>query len=247
MTDAVNAGSMPTMVKEAGPSHNATELPPGTLRVPMRAAGAALAVSGLLLAASTPLHPNILDGRDLADIVQTTTAWRAVHAAWVVSSLLNIFGAAGIVAAHRGRLGRSGQAGLVITIVGATATAYLMFLELVAFPPIARDAPELLGDLFDRHGPLFGSPLALALSALAVGLPAGFVVLGLAAARCGIHTRAGVALAASTVAFEALAVGFVPILGPLSAVAFGAVLSWWGWLLWREGHTAGCAVPDGTP
>jgi hypothetical protein len=214
------------------------ELPPGTIHVPLRAAGVSLAASGLLLAASTPLHPDILDGRDLAGIVQATSTWTAVHAAWLVSSLLDILGAAGIVAAHRGRLGRAGQAGLAITIVGATATAYLMFLELVAFPPVARDAPQLLADLFDVHGPLFGTPLALALTALAGGLPAGFVVLGLAAARCGIQARAGVALTAGTMAFEVFAVGFVPVLGVVSAVAFGAVLAWWGLLLWREGQSA---------
>lgn len=223
------------------------ELPAGTIQVPMRAAGAALAMSGLLLAASTPLHPNILGGRDLAEIVQTTSAWRAVHVAWVVSALLNIFGAAGIVAAHRGRLGRSGQAGLAMTIVGATATAYLMFLEVVAFPPVARDAPQLLGDLFDRHGPMFGSPLILALTALAVALPIGFATLGVAATRCGIHARAGAALVTGTVAFEAFAVGFVPVLGPLSAVAFGAVLAWWGVLLWRDGQSAVSAQRPARP
>lgn len=217
---------------------DAPELPPGTLRVPLRAAGAALAVSGVLLAVSTPMHPNILDGRDLAEIVGETASWRAIHLAWVVSSLLNIFGAAGIVALHRGRLGRLGQAALAVTIVGATTTAYLMFLEAAAFPLVAHDAPELLGDLLNRDGPLLGSPLLSALSALAAGLPVGFVALGVAAARCGIHARAGAALAASIVAFETLAIFFVPVLGPVAAVAFGAVLSWWGWLLWSAGRTA---------
>lgn len=234
---------MTTMIRGAGALHHPAELPPGTIRVPLRAAGAALAVSGVLLAVSTPVHPNILDGRDLADAVRETASWRAIHVAWVVSSLLNIFGVAGIVAVHGGRLGRPGQAALALTIIGTTATACLMSLEAVAFPPVAHDAPELLGALLNLDGPLLGSPLLLALSAAAAVLPVGFVALGVVVARCDIHARAGVALAATTVAFETLAIFFVPVLGPVAAVAFGAVLGWWGWLLWRAGRDAIWAEP----
>ncbi len=238
MTDALDTDTTPRVAEKAGTSHDLTELPPGTLRVPLRAAGAALAISGLLLAALTPFHPSILGVRDIAAVVRETTMWRAIHLAWVVSSLLNIFGAAGIVAAYRGRLGRPGQAALAVTIVGATATAYVMFLEAVAFPQIARDSPELIGDLFNRDGPMLSSPPVFALTALAAGLLVGFAALGVAAARSGVHVGAGAALAASAAAFAAFEGAFIPVVGLLSTLAFSAVLLWWGWLLWRDGRNA---------
>lgn len=108
---------------------------------------------------------------------------------------------------------RAAEAALAVTIMGATATACLMFLEAVGLPPVAHDAPALLGDLLNLDGPLLGSPLLLALSALAAVLPVGFVALGVVAERRDIHARAG-------------------------AMAVGVVLSWWGWLLWAAGRNA---------
>jgi uncharacterized membrane protein len=66
----------------------------------------------------------------------------------------------------------------------------------------------------------------------APGLFLGLGMIGAAAARCSVFPRtAGVLLAVSSVLFLALAGPFVPVLGILAGVLFGAVLIWWGWLL----------------
>lgn len=232
----MNTDATSELIDELIPSTPSVRSPSSSavLHVPLRAAGAALVLAGVLLAIMMPLHPNILYGRDIAEVVRDTPAWGAIHAAGAVAAMLALFGAAGIVALHGRRLGRLGARALVVTIVGSATVAGVWLTEVV-FPPMAQHAPELL----DLHGPLLSSPLFLALAAPAVGFPFGFAALGVAAARARVHRGAGIALASSALAFAIFEGAFVPVLGVLSGFAFGGALAWWGWVLW---HTDPAAI-----
>src|SRR3954447_23262862 len=98
------------------------------LGVSVRACGVCLAVSGLLVAVVTPWHPNILD-RPVDEVVRGFGTWAFLHAATAAAVVLALFGATGLVAAHRGRLGRLGQTGLVIEVVGVVMTVSLAITE----------------------------------------------------------------------------------------------------------------------
>ena len=210
-----------------------------TLDVPLRGAGGALALSGVLLAISVPFHPTILGSQTVADVVLETSGWRAIHIALALAVVLGSFGAAGIVAAHRGSLGRLGNGVLVVTLVGSATTACVAFMEAFAFPAMARDAPRLL----DLHGPILGSPWAV-MAAPAAGFPVGFAALGVLAARAGAYPRAGLALAATALAFTVGEGLFVPVLGVGSTLALSAAQMWWGWLLW---HATDAVAPTRRP
>jgi hypothetical protein len=200
------------------------------VRVSLKGTGLALALSGLILLAAVPWHPSILGDREIADVVLDTGSWRAIHVGLLVSVLLSVFGAAGIVGAHRGRLGPLGQWALVATVVGAIVTACVMFLELAAFPVLARGSADSL----ELGGPVLGSTLVRAIAAPAVFYPLGFAALGVAASRADVHRRAGQALTASAVAFAVGEGLFIPVLGVLSTAGFTAAQLWWGWLLWTS-------------
>lgn len=186
-------------------------------------------MSGALIASGTPWHPSIFD-RPIDQVVRGFGPWALLHAIAIVVVILALVGAAGLVAAHEGRLGRPGQVGLVVTLVGVVATAALVGTEAIAFPALADRAPALL----TLDGPLLSSPLFIGIGLLALGWPLGLATLGLAAARSRVFGRSpGVLLAVSGPLFLALAGPFVPVAGALSAGLFGAAQIWWGWLMWR--------------
>jgi hypothetical protein len=200
------------------------------LRVSVRASAVSLAVSGLVVAAGTPWHPNIFD-RPVDQVVREFGAWTFLHAIAVVTVVLALFGAAGLVAAHRGRLGRLGQAGLIVEVVGVVMTAALSATEAIVFPVLADRAPTLLA----VDGPLLSSPLFIGAGVLALGWPLGLALLGLAAARSGVFGRPpGILLAISGPLFLGLEGPFVPVAGALSAVLFGIAQIWWALLMWRS-------------
>jgi hypothetical protein len=137
----------------------------------------------------------------------------------------------GMVAAHRGRLGRLGQVALGVLLVGVVLSASLSLTEAIVFPAAARRTPSLVA----IHGPVLGSPLFYAAGVLGLGWPLGLSLLGLAAARARFFLRAaGVLLAASGPAFLLLAGPFVPVAGALACVVFGLSQAWCGLLLWRN-------------
>ena len=92
------------------------------LQVPVRTSAVSLGVSGLLVAAGTPWHPDIF-ARPLDQVVREFGAWTLLHVLAGVVVILALVGAAGLVAAHDGRLGRLGQVGLIVTAVGGMMTA----------------------------------------------------------------------------------------------------------------------------
>ena len=195
----------------------------------MRGSAVSLAVSGLLVAAVAPWHPSIFD-RPVHEVVQGFGAWTLLHATLVAAPVLALFGAAGLVAAHEGRLGRLGQIGLIIEVVGVVATSALAAIEAIVFPELADHAPALLA----VDGPLLASPLFIGFGLLALGWPLGLSLLGLAAARTDVFDRPpGILLAVSGPMFLALAGPFVPVAGALATVIFGGTQVWWGLLLWR--------------
>lgn len=200
------------------------------VRVSMRASAVSLAVSGLVVAAGTPWHPNIFD-RPVDQVVRGFGAWTLLHAIVAAAVILALFGASGLVAAHHGRLGWLGQTGLIIEVVGVVMTAALALTEAIAFPVLADRAPTLLA----IDGPLLRSPLFIGAGVLALGWPLGLAVLGFAAARSRVFDRPpGILLAVSGPLFLALEGPFLPIAGALSAVLFGVTQIWWGSLLWRS-------------
>jgi hypothetical protein len=205
----------------------------GTLRVPIRPAGAALLVAGMLVATAAP-HPSIIGDRRVAEVVLSTGTWRLMHFAVLVGCVAAAFGVVGLVAMFDGRLGRVGDLALAAAIVGLFVTASTMAIEATVFPEIARRVPEVI----DFDGPIFGSVWLRALGSFAGGFQLGLAALGLLAYREGTHRRAAVALIVGPVGFLALGLWFVPYVGPASTVAFGASMCWWGWiLLSSEGST----------
>ena len=198
------------------------------LRVSLRLSAVSFAVTGVLLIAVTFLHPSIFD-RPVSDVVLEAAAWWVpVHLAGLVVFALTVFGAAGIVAAHGDQMGRLGRAGLIVTLVGAGCTGALAAVEAAVFPVLAERAPDLLR----LDGPLVASWPFAVVGVAALGWLLGLGMIGAAAARCSVFPRAaGVLLAVSSFLFLALEGPFVPVLGLLAGVLFGAVLIWWGWLL----------------
>lgn len=199
------------------------------LPISVRVSAVCLAIGGLIVAVAIPWHPSIFD-RPVHDVVHDFAAWTLVHVALLFGVVLAFVGAVGLVGAHQGRLGRLGQVGLVLTLVGMIGAIVLFGVEAIAFPVLAAENPELLA----IGGPLLGSPLVIGAALLVLGWPLGLAILGMAAAFARDFNRApGMALAITAPAFLALSGPFVPIAGALSAIAFGLVQVWWGWLLWR--------------
>lgn len=203
------------------------------VRVPLRVSAVCMAISGLLVAATTPLHPNILTNSVSAS-VEGTPLWTAIHLALLIAIALAFVGACGIVAAHHNRLGRWGQAALAASLAGSVGGSAVMGLEAIAFPILATEAPELLA----LDGPLLTTPTMIGVGILLLGWPIGLTILGIAAAHTRVFPRsAGILLALGGPAFFALEGPFLPVLGVLSALLLGGAQLWWGWLLWRREET----------
>lgn len=200
------------------------------IQVPVRVSALSLAVSGAVTAALVPWHPSIFD-RPIDEVVRDTPAWQSIHVAAVCVFALSFIGAAGLVAAHDGKLRLLGSVGLTLSFAGVIGGSALGFLEALAFPVLADTAPQLL----ELDGQLFTSWLAIGAGLLTLGWALGLAVIGVAAARAAMFPRtAGVLLAVSGPAYLALGGPFVPVAGVLSGVLFGAVQLWWGWLMWKS-------------
>lgn len=191
-----------------------------------RSAGVAAGLAGLLLVLSSPFHPNVLAG-DVARLVLETRGWAAIHLATAGWVLAGWWAVVVTVGAHRRWWGRRGGAVVVAASVGAFVLVAVMLVEALAFPAMAREAPELL--TFD--GPLVDSVALRATLALGGGYFAGLVGVGMLLATTPGWERTGRLLAGATVGYVAIAGVFVPVAGHLATVAFGAALAWWGWRL----------------
>ena len=193
------------------------------------------ALSGVIAAVLLFLHPSILV-RPVAEVVRETEVWEPLHVAFALMFVFAAIGAAGLVAVHGDRLGRSGQVGLVLTLVGAIGGLGIGIVEAMAFPVLAERLPEVLA----LQGPLLTSWVFIGLGLLWLAWAVGLTLIGIAAARAALYPRAaGVLLAVGTVAFHALGAPFVPVAGILSGLLFGAAQIWWAWLLWRSTGRAG--------
>ena len=129
---------------------------------------------------------------------------------------------------HGARLGRLGAAGFALAVVGLLVAACVFYFEAFLLPVFARHDPAL----FAWDGPVMGS-WGLRLSALAGLWIVGLVILGIALARSGVVPRAaGLTLAFSAAAFAVFLGPFVPVLGPLSTLAWAVGHVWVGAALW---------------
>lgn len=202
----------------------------GVVRIPFRLCAVAFAFMGAWFAFIVPLHPNILT-EDVAHAVLTDGTWRLSHVGMFLTGFAGVLAACGLAGMHGDRLGRRGQATLAFAVVASIGTVGTGMAEATLFPVIARHNPGLL----DFHnGPIFTSPLFGSMSSLFLLLPIAFAALGALARQDGYHRNAGTALAVSGVAFFALGMWFVPVVGFISCVAFGGVLAWWGVLVWQH-------------
>ena len=189
-----------------------------------------MAISGLLVAGTTPLHPNIFTS-SVSQSVEDTPLWTALHVCMLMSIALAFVGACGITAAHGKRLGHWGQTALAASLIGTVGGSAVMGLEAVAFPILAVKAPDLLS----LNGPLFTSPAMIGVGPLIIGWPLGLTILGVTAARARVFpSSAGILLAIGAPAFVALAGFFLPVFGVLSGLTLGAAQFWWAFLLWRS-------------
>lgn len=188
----------------------------------VRWTGGCWIAAGVLLLAELA-HPDALGLGFAASSLQTL--WPAVHVAWVLATVLTIFGLAGLVARHGPSLGRLGLTGAVLAVPGLVVAAGLFLTEAYAFPVLAREDPDLL----DLGGPFLGS-LALRLTAGLAGLWfLGLVLVGVAVERARVlPRRVGLLLAVGTAAFAALEGPFVPVAGKLAVLLWSAAQVWFG-------------------
>jgi hypothetical protein len=144
----------------------------------------------------------------------------------------------GLYARHAGELGRLGAVGFGLAVTGMVVAACAFYWEAFLLPPIAREAPELLA----WDGPVV-SDWGVRASALAGLWVIGLAMLGVALGRSRVVPRAAAfTLTFSSLAFAVLAGPFVPVLGPLSTLAFASGYAWVGAALW-----AGASGPTQPP
>lgn len=186
-------------------------------------------LAGPLLTAAVAPHPSILQG-EVGAVVADTGSWVALHLMAAAGIALGWWGITCVVLVHRRALAEWAAPILVLLTVGAFVLGSVMVLEALMFPEVARAAPELL----ELDGPLFGSWTFRLVSSLGGGYLVALVALGVGLSRRGVWAPAGRALAASTGLFAVFAGFFVPVLGPLSALALAGAGGWLGLLLWRE-------------
>jgi hypothetical protein len=204
----------------------------------VRWSASALIVAGVVLAVTGPLHPS-LRGVDISTAVRGTGHWSALHLAGLAFVACEAYGLAGIVAVHHRRLPRYGVAGALLMVPGLFSLAGIAVSEAVVWPVLATDAPQLL----TLNSPLLSSAVFVVSIAPVVLVPVGVALVGAAIARSRVlPALAGWAFAATTVAFFALDGPFLPVLGPLSAVAAGAAHIWLGVALWRRADAPGQVV-----
>ena len=202
--------------------------------------------AGVLLLSTAP-HPDVFDST-IAEAALDTPFWVAMHAALVVSTFLSVVGLVALYGLYGARLGRLGAVGFALAVVGLLVAACVFYFEAFFLPVSARHDLAL----FVWDGPVNGS-WGLRLSALMGLWIVGLVILGIALARSGVVPRApALTLAVSAAAFALLEVPFVPVLGPLSTLAWGVGHVWVGAALWTgtTGHVAAASrrrspVPTG--
>jgi hypothetical protein len=193
--------------------------------------------AGVLLLSTAP-HPDVFDST-FAQAALDTPFWVAMHAALLVSAVLSVGGLVGLYAAHADRLARLGAVGVAFAVVGLVMAACVFYFEAFLLPVIARHDPEL----FAWDGPVVAS-WGVRLGALAGLWLIGLVMVGFALSRSDVVPRAAAwTLAVTAAAFALLEGPFVPVLGPLSTLAFAAGHVWVGAALWA-GRT-GAATPGG--
>ena len=191
-----------------------------------RWSGGCLIAAGALLLSTAP-HPDVFEST-FAEAALDTPFWAALHAALLVSAILSVVGLLALFARHAGRLGRLGAVGVALAVVGLVIAACVFYFEAFLMPEIARHDPEL----FAWDGPLVAS-WGVRLGALAGLWLIGLVMVGFALARSGGVPRAAAwTLAVTAAAFALLEGPFVPVLGPLSTLAFAAAHAWVGAALW---------------
>ncbi|WP_142458662.1 hypothetical protein [Geodermatophilus aquaeductus] len=183
-------------------------------------------------------HPDIFEAT-LAHAALGTGLWVPMHAGLVVAVILSLVGLLGLYAGHADRLGRVGAVGFALAVPGLVLAACAFYWEAFLLPVIARHAPGT----FAWNGPVVGSWAVVASGSLAALWFIGLALLGLALWRSGlVPAGAALTLAVGAVAFALLAGPFVPVLGPLSVVAFAAGHVWVGAAL-RAGAARQAADP----
>ena len=191
-----------------------------------RWSGGCLMVAGLLLLSTAP-HPDVFE-TTFAEAALGTPFWVAMHAALLLSAFLSLLGLFGLYGLHGARLGRLGAVGFALAVTGLVVAACVFYFEAFLLPVVARHDPALLA----WDGPIIAS-WGFRLSALAGLWLVGMVMLGFALSRSGVIPRAAaLTLAVSAAAFALLEGPFVPVVGPLSTVAFAAGYVWVGAALW---------------
>jgi hypothetical protein len=188
-------------------------------------------------------HPDALSIGFAASSLETL--WPAVHVAWTLTTILTLFGLAGLLAWSGAALGRLGVVGAVLAVPGLVVAAGLFLTEAFVFPVLAEEDPALL----DLDGVFLGSP-AVRLTAGVAGLWfVGLVLVGLAVERAAVLSRGtGMLLAVATALFAAFEGPFLPVVGDVSVVVFSSAQIWLGWALVRQaGQTEGTALPSSPP
>ena len=188
--------------------------------------------AGLLLMIGVA-HPNVFE-TTFADAALDTPLWVPMHAAATLAAILSLFGLTGLYATRAKQLGRLGAVGFALTVPGLVMTACVAYAEAFLLPVIAADTPEVFG----WDGPVMTSRAVRVTTGLALLWLVGLFLLGLALLRSGIVPRpAAATLIGSTLAFIVFAGPFVPVLGPVSTLAFAAAYVSVGAALWT-GATA---------
>ena len=195
-------------------------------------------VAGLLLLSTAP-HPDVFEST-FAEAALGTPFWVAMHAALLLSAFFSLVGVCGLYALHGARLGRLGAVGIALAVTGLVVAACALYFEAFLLPVVARHDPAL----FAWDGPIIAS-WGFRLSALAGLWLVGMGLLGFALSSSGVVPRGGPDARRLRGRIRLLEGPFVPVLGPLSTLAFAVGHVWVGTALWTGAAASEVLVATG--
>lgn len=191
-----------------------------------RWAAAALAVTGVSLAAGLILHPMPPYGASIA-----SSQWAISHVFWWIGGFAGMAGIAGLYLRQREDLGVLGFAGSAIAVIGLALIANAMYFEAFIVPSIAAREPQLF-ESFPAGGGWEGFLAGVLASGALVA--AGFLLFGVAMLRAGTMPRPAIIM--TILGAVPFAVNFL-LPRPVAIVAVTVLavgLLWLGYVLWKS-------------
>jgi hypothetical protein len=226
-----------------GGKHNYQKIAPN----PIRWAGLAAMVAGIIFAGIQPIHP--------PDVVSsvTTQAWAIVTTLKTAMCFLFLLGIGGIYARQAKEAGWLGLAGFLLFSLSWWLQTAFVFTETFIFPVLANTAPQFVDGLLAYVGGrssesdvnLGALPAIYSLVGLLYML--GGLLLGIATLRGGILPRWPAGLLAVAALLTPLAALLPHHIQRLAGMPVGIALAWLGYALWSERRERTVEPVPGSP